>query len=236
MRKRFALGLVCMAAAWAGEAQARILRIEIARTEPAFGGPSFGDAGAYERLIGRALASSIRPIRANAIIQDLNLAPRNARGMVEYTTDIESAEAGATMARGNRILFFEVNNRGNKLALIAFNEGVAGNLADRNALTSPGDGWLMRAGYTMVWFGWEMDVRAGHEPRAACRRSSRITATARRSPGVVRSRDDHAGRRPRAFRSASASKFRTIRPTATTAIRPPASTTDAARRTASCRP
>ena len=26
---------------------------------------------------------------------------------------------------------------------------------------SPGDGWLMRAGYTMVWFGWEMDVRPG---------------------------------------------------------------------------
>jgi hypothetical protein len=56
---------------------------------------------------------------------------------------------------------FEVNNRGNKLALNAFNEDVRGTLADRNALTSAGDGWLMRAGYTMVWFGWEMDVLPG---------------------------------------------------------------------------
>ena len=80
--------------------------------------------------------------------------------MVEYTTPIEILKP-ADMARGNRILFFEVNNRGNKLALGAFNEGVTGGAADRNGLTSPGDGWLMRSGYTMVWFGWEMDVLPG---------------------------------------------------------------------------
>ena len=62
---------------------------------------------------------------------------------------------------GIEFLFFEVNNRGNKLALGVFNEGVSGGAADRNALSSPGDGWLMRSGYTMVWFGWEMDVRPG---------------------------------------------------------------------------
>ena len=68
------------------------------------------------------------------------------------------------LAKGNRILFLEVNNRGNKLSLGAFNDGVTGTLPDRNALTSPGDGWLMRQGYTMVWFGWEMDVepKLGH--------------------------------------------------------------------------
>ena len=65
------------------------------------------------------------------------------------------------MARANRILLFEVDNRGNKLAPVFFNEGVAGGVAERNGLTSPGDGWLMRQGYTMVWFGWEMDVRPG---------------------------------------------------------------------------
>jgi hypothetical protein len=56
------------------------------------------------------------------------------------------------------VLLFEVNNRGNKLAVANFNEGVSGGVADRNGLTSPGDGWLMRDGYTMVWSGWEMDV------------------------------------------------------------------------------
>jgi hypothetical protein len=34
-------------------------------------------------------------------------------------------------------------------------------VAERNDLNSPGDGWLMREGYTMAWFGWEMDVRTG---------------------------------------------------------------------------
>ena len=76
------------------------------------------------------------------------------------STNIELLKP-ADMARGNRILFFEVNNRGNKLAPGAFNAGVAGGVAERNALSSAGDGWLMRAGYTMVWFGWEMDVRPG---------------------------------------------------------------------------
>jgi hypothetical protein len=82
------------------------------------------------------------------------------RGMVEYITNIELLKP-ADMARGNRILFFEVNNRGNKLAPGSFNAGVMGGVADRNALSSAGDGWLMRQGYTMVWFGWEMDVRPG---------------------------------------------------------------------------
>jgi alpha/beta hydrolase family protein len=142
------------------EADARITHIEIAKTEPAFGGQSFGDIGPYEHLTGRVMGELDPADPANSGIQDINLAPRNARGMVEYVTNIELLKP-ADMARGNRILFFEVNNRGNKLAPGSFNEGLAGGVADRNALSSPGDGWLMRAGYTMAWFGWEMDVRPG---------------------------------------------------------------------------
>jgi hypothetical protein len=65
------------------------------------------------------------------------------------------------MARGNRVLLFEVNNRGNKLAVINFDAGVQGGFAEFNALTSPGDGFLMREGYAIVWWGWEMDVNPG---------------------------------------------------------------------------
>ena len=148
--------LVSMIAA----ADARITHIEITKTEPAFGGQSFGDTGAYERLAGRATGELDPADPANSGIQDINLAPRNARGMVEYVTNIELLKP-TDMARGNRVLFFEVNNRGNKLAPGSFNVGVAGGVADRNALSSAGDGWLMRAGYTMVWFGWEMDARPG---------------------------------------------------------------------------
>ena len=141
-------------------AEARVTRVEIEKTDWAFGGGSFGNTGPYQRLTGRVTGELDPADPANAIIQDINLAPRNAHGMVEYTTPIEILKP-ADMARGNHILFFEVNNRGNKLALGAFDEGATGGAADRNGLTSPGDGWLLRSGYTMVWFGWEMDVLPG---------------------------------------------------------------------------
>jgi hypothetical protein len=154
---RLAIGLAGLASMIV-EANARITHIEIIKSEPAFGGQSFGDAGAYDHLTGRVTGELDPADPANSGIQDINLALRNARGMVAYVTNIDLLKPADT-ARGNRILFFEVNNRGNNLAPSSFNAGVAGGVADRNALSSAGDGWLMRAGYTMVWFGREMDVR-----------------------------------------------------------------------------
>jgi hypothetical protein len=70
---------------WIGPetADARITRLEITRVEsPAFGGASFDRAGQYERLIGRAYGEVDPKHALNAIIQDIDLAPRNARGLV----------------------------------------------------------------------------------------------------------------------------------------------------------
>ena len=92
-------------------AEARVTRIEIEKTDWAFGGGSFGNTGPYQRLTGRVTGELDPADPQNAIIQDLNLAPRNARGMVEYTTSVEILKP-ADMSRGNRVLFFEVNNRG----------------------------------------------------------------------------------------------------------------------------
>jgi len=74
------LGAALVAAA--PPAEGRISRIEITRTEPAFGGQSFGAVGAYQRLAGRAYGEVDPAHPGNAIIQDLYLAPRNARGLV----------------------------------------------------------------------------------------------------------------------------------------------------------
>jgi hypothetical protein len=157
---RIAIGMAAALVFIVVEADARITHIEITKSEPAFKGRSFGDVGAYEHLTGQVTGELDPADPANSGIQDINLAPRNERGMVEYVTNIEFLKP-ANMAKGNRILFFEVNNRGNKLAPGSFNAGVAGGVAERNALSSAGDGWLMGLGYTMVWFGWEMDVRPG---------------------------------------------------------------------------
>ena len=73
---------ICVAAvaSMTAEADARITHLEITKTEPAFGGQSFGNAGAYVHLIGRVTGELDPADPANSGIQDINLAPRNARG------------------------------------------------------------------------------------------------------------------------------------------------------------
>src|SRR5213595_598801 len=69
-------------------ADAKITNIVIAKTTPVFEGSSFGAVGAYEQLDGTAYGEIDPRDPLNAIIQDLELAPRNARGMIEYSMDI----------------------------------------------------------------------------------------------------------------------------------------------------
>ena len=141
-------------------AEARIVRIEITSETPAFGGEAFGTAGSYVHLRGKAHGEVDPALPHNAIIQDLQLAPRNARGMVEYTTDIEILRP-ADLAKGNNLLLVEVHNRGRKLQLRNFNLGVPADAARLNAVADAGDGYLMREGYSIVWYGWQPDVLPG---------------------------------------------------------------------------
>ena len=133
-------------------AEARITKIVIeTRTSPAFGGASFGTVGQYEQLDGRAYGEVNPRDPLNAIITDIGLAPRNSRGMVEYSMDISILKP-IDMSRGNGTLIYDVVNRGNKGIT---NLNIGGNA------TSPGDGFLEREGYTMAWSGWEGDVTSG---------------------------------------------------------------------------
>jgi Alpha/beta hydrolase domain len=144
--------------------EARITRIEIKRIEPAFGGAAFGTVGAYERLVGRAHGEVDPNNRRNAIIQDIELAPKSARGMVEYATDVEILRP-VNRANGNGILFFNIVNRGNKHGIFPFNIDVPHrptDVPDNNALKHAGDGWMMHEGYTLIWFGWQADVLPGN--------------------------------------------------------------------------
>lgn len=141
--------------------QARITRIDAVKTEPAFAGQTFDGAGAYALVTGIAHGEVDPKSPRNSVIQDIGLAPRNARGMVEYTTDIAILRP-AEAKHGNGILLFNVINRGNKGAVPLFNADVPGNLTDNNAVKTAGDGWLQRKGYTVIWFGWQADVLPGN--------------------------------------------------------------------------
>ena len=179
LRATCALGLLI------GTAEARITRLELSAPEPAFGGKVFAGAGKFERVRGKAYGEVDPKAPGNAIIQDIGLAPKNARGMVEYVTDIDIIRP-ADPARSNNVLLFNVVNRGNKGAIGLFNADVKANVADQNTASDPGDGWLQQRGYTVVWFGWQGDVMAGNNrqlfaaPVARNKDGSAIT-------GIVRS-------------------------------------------------
>ena len=145
--------LVLMLAAPAA-ADARVTRVEIERVEsPTFEGRSFGDVGPYEKLVGRVHGEVDPEMPESAVIADIELAPRNARGMVEYTADLIILRP-VDPARGNGRLFYEANNRGRLLSLNRLNAAPTAN-SDPMSADDAGNGFLMRQGYTFVASGWD---------------------------------------------------------------------------------
>jgi hypothetical protein len=149
-----ALALTLLSLAGSG-ARAELLKLDIHRREPFAGGRSFGDTGPYEKLVGVARFAVDPEHARNRGIVDLDLAPRNAAGKVEFESDVYIL-APKDPAKGNGAVFYDVNNRGNKLALRFFNGGPGG-----NDPTDPGDGFLLRRGYTVVWSGWNGELLPG---------------------------------------------------------------------------
>ena len=66
---------------------ARVERIEMLSRQDFAPGIEFGDAGAYEKLRGRAFFALDPNAAANAPVTDLKLAPRDARGLVEFSAE-----------------------------------------------------------------------------------------------------------------------------------------------------
>ena len=80
-----AIAVLALTVGWTPLAEADITRIVITRVEsPTFEGVSCGAVGRYEKLVGRAFGEVDPHDPRNAVIVDIALAPRNARGMVAY--------------------------------------------------------------------------------------------------------------------------------------------------------
>jgi len=142
-----------------GPAEARVVRIEIERVEsPTFEGHSFGDVGPYEKLVGRFFGEVDPEAPENAVITDIELAPRNARGMVEYAADLLILRP-VDPSRGNGRIFYELNNRGRMLSLGQLNDARSGG-NDPTTAADAGNGFLMRRGYTFVSSGWDATAAA----------------------------------------------------------------------------
>lgn len=151
-----AFGLLVLACSDDG-VRAEVVRMQIDRREPFADGFCFGRTGPYERIAGR-LHYEVDPHHpANARVTDLKLAPRNARGNVEFWSDFYLLKP-VNPARGNRRVLYDVHNRGNKLVVWTLNEADRSN--NPGTKSEAGNGFLMRQGYSILWSGWNGDVVA----------------------------------------------------------------------------
>jgi len=131
---------------------AHVTRVEIISRTDLQDGKPFGLAGVYEKIVGRVyFAVDPRNIH-NAQIVDLDKAPRNAQGEVEFSADLYLLRP-KDINKGNGAVLLEVSNRGGKgIHRIVDGPGASA------AKAEVGDGFLMREGYTVAWVGWEFDI------------------------------------------------------------------------------
>lgn len=141
-----------------GSARSQITRLDItSRVSPAFGGTSFGAAGQYELLIGKAYGAADPLSPRNAQVTDLAGAPRNATGLVEYNFDVAILKP-IDVSKADGTLVHEVSNRGRQFLIPLHLLGGNGDF------TSPAGAGNVRVGldqgYTMVWTGWQGDFQS----------------------------------------------------------------------------
>src|SRR5690242_11314608 len=152
------------ALAMSSVAQARITQIKILNRGTAFGGYSFPIVGQYEFITGIATGEIDPRDPRNAIITDIELAPRNAKGNVVYQHNFYILKP-VDMGHGNHKMMYEPPNRGGKTYQTLNNTPNGTN--DPAAITNPtvlNNSFLWPQGYTTVWSGWENNLSALDDP------------------------------------------------------------------------
>ena len=126
-------------------AEARITGLTNCTTTSPYGSTSFGSVGAYQQLSCTANGAVDPNDPLNAIIQDIQLAPK-VGGLVQYSMDV-TILMPTDLSKSNHVMLFDVPNRGNRLLPGGFNIG--------GSTTSAGDGFLHSQGFIIVAAGWQ---------------------------------------------------------------------------------
>ena len=149
VRRRVAV-LAALVICGAATARAEVTRVAVtSRADIAFAG--------YEKIVGRVFFAVDPADPRNAIVVDLDKAPRMADGRVEFSSDftITRPKSG-----GNGVAIVDIVNRGRATVIPNFNRA-----GGRNP--DVGDGFLMKRGFTVVTVGWEFDLPAADMIRIA---------------------------------------------------------------------
>src|SRR5438477_10495969 len=103
---------------------AALTRIELVQRTDVLDGAPQGEAGAYERFVAKAFFAVDAKLPANRVIADIDLAPRNEAGMVEFSADLYLLKPRDS-AKGNGTALVEISNRGGKGLLSMFDYAAA---------------------------------------------------------------------------------------------------------------
>jgi hypothetical protein len=131
-----------------------VTRLDIKSRQPFAQGKNFGEVGTYEQIDGTAHFTVDPGHPANSPITDLGLAARDANGQVAFSADFRILRP-LELQRGNHRLLFDILNRGRPPALRNLNSEL--DLPPDEPM-DPGNGFLMRWGYTVAWCGWQHDA------------------------------------------------------------------------------
>lgn len=127
-------------------ASAEVVKVDVRRRD---------DFGTHERVIGRVYFAIDPKLPANRAIADIDLAPQNADGKVEFSSDLlffRPKQAGR--ARGT--VFLEVVNRGRDQSLAIMSNAQQRDLSPES--WDLGDRFLLKQGFAVAFLGWQFDV------------------------------------------------------------------------------
>jgi len=135
MKIKSFVGAACLIAITAVWSSAEVLRVEVKDRQDI---PQYG----YEQLTAKAYFAVDPRDPRNAVIADIDKAPKNKDGLVEFSADLLALRPKNGV--GNNVALIDVVNRGNTTAF-RLNRTAGG---DRI-----GDGFLLKQGFTIICIG-----------------------------------------------------------------------------------
>jgi hypothetical protein len=133
-----------------------VTSLEIHKREPYAQEQSFGSTGTYEQISATAFFKVNPDHPDNRLIADIELTKTDSNGLVSFSADVCILQP-VDPAKRNNTLYIDIPNRGRDRSLNLLNS------SDTDQINNPGNGFLMRQGYTLAWCGWQHDIPSSQQ-------------------------------------------------------------------------